>query len=181
MSRVYIRRIDRCGRSDTIGEVANSHRFHVAVWSGMLRAHGLYGGPLPTLDLKILGRLWSRVARLPRADGLIVAATFDRCWFHRDVITELFVAMCEEKRFDSNLWDVARIIEKHGIDQGMRGIAFEGSLASPWWCSVTDEWHVLDEAGHACKDCGKRIQDAEHMLADEECCREDEEATYAAG
>jgi hypothetical protein len=178
MSRVYIRRIDRQGHSETIGEVANSSRFFVAVWGGMLKLHGLHDGP--TLDLKILGRLWSRVARLPRADGLIVAATFDRCWFHREVVAELVAAMCSEKRFESSLFEVGHLIEKHGVDTSTRGIAFEGSLASPWACAVTDEWHVLDRDGHACKDCGKRIQDAEHMLADEPCCRENEEATYAA-
>jgi hypothetical protein len=180
VSRVYIRAIDKAGESETVGEVPNSWLFHVAIWGGMMRIHGIHSGY--THDLKTLGKLWSRVAKLPRADGLLVAATFDRCWFPIHIVPELVGAMYEEQRFDSNLRQVADVVARRNANR-TRGYAFSGSIASPWSCPKTDELHVLEvdkspirsRAGHQCKNCGAQIQNAEHTLADEECCREPED------
>lgn len=169
MSRVYIRVIDRHGESDTVDEVPNSSAFYVTLWSDLLRKHCLHDGT-PTLDLKILGRLWSRVAKLPRPDGLVVAATFDRCWFPREMLRELSAALAVSSGSGPA---VGRVLSRPGLlRRHDRGVAFSGSIASPWACSVTDVLHRVDDAGHACRDCGKEIQRADHMLAELECCRE---------
>lgn len=175
--------IDRRGNLESVGEAPNSHAFHVAIWSHMLRKYELASGAvLPTLNLQVLGRLWSRVGKLDRADGLAVAATFDRCWFPREekVLRELFDALRRPMGDAWTSYNVAQCINHVDWRQHDRGIAFQGSLASPWACGVTDGWHRVDRDGHACRDCGKTIQHAVHMLDERECCREEPESVYSA-
>jgi len=90
---------------------------------------------------------------------------------HQELTTELFQALCTERRFSSACYEVARVIEKHGTT-GLRGVAFSGSISMTWSCAKTDSLHRLDDAGHACADCGKKLQDADHALRKMECCRE---------
>jgi hypothetical protein len=167
--------IDRHGEIDDVGDVHNSWRFIIATWQHLLNKLGLKTNPNPH-DLHDLGNLWRRVGKLERNDGLMLAATFDRCWFPRTMIGELITAM-HAATYSSGP-EVARILEGIRWRRGDRGVTFQGSLASPWACAKTDGWHVIDPAGHACRECGKKIQHAGHMLAEIECCREAENAVY---
>lgn len=160
MSYVSIYTIDKDGALELVDEVANARAFHLAVWGGYRAIHGM----------RSEDELWSRVATLPRPDGLIVAATFDRCWIPIHLVAELMMAMCQERRFVSNMGQIGSVIsERGGVD--VRGYAFEASVASPWSCPGRDGEHRIDAAGHACQSCGKRIMDADHVLAGLECCR----------
>lgn len=173
MSSITTYVIDRHGELDDVGETRNSWRFIIAIWDHLLKKHGLGSNPH---DLRDLGNLWRRVGKLERSDGLLVAATFDRCWFPRTMLEELIVSL-RAATYSSGP-EVARILDDIRWRHGDRGVTFQGSLASPWGCEKTESWHVLDSDGHACKECGKKIQHAGHMLAELECCREPEDATY---
>lgn len=178
MSRVYVLKIDARGRVDSVGEVENAWNFHVAIWAGLMKIHGIHDGRI-THDLKKLGQLWCRAATLPPMDGLLLAATFDRCWFPIHVVPTLIAAMCEERRFRHSAGSVAHIVERVG-GVGARGFAFSGSVATPWSCHMNEDTgnHVLDHDGHACRLCEKRIQDAEHLLQNLSCCAEPTDGNY---
>lgn len=174
MSRTTTYVIDKHGELESVGETPNSWSFTIAIWQHQLAKHDLGS---TTTDLRILGRLWSRVGKLERADGLVVAATFDRCWFPRAMVDELIDAL--RAATYSTGPQVADVLAGIDFRRRDRGVTFQGSLASPWGCATTDGWHVIDRAGHACTGCGKKIQNAEHMLAEVDCCREPEDATYS--
>ena len=177
MSCTYIRVIDRRGEVETVDEIPNSSRFYIALWGELLRKFGIHDGY--THDLRILGQLWSRVAKVPRPDGLVIAATFDRCWFPRDMLDELTAALHATGR-NTNGPAVARALSRphFKLRNSDRGVTFSGSIASPWACQKTDGLHRVDKTGHACADCGTKIQRADHTLADIECCSEPDEAAY---
>lgn len=192
MSRVYTLIIDRKGRVASCAEARNANAFHRAIWDHLLvkyelaRPHRHFpdqaeGGS----DLVVLGKLWSRIGKIDRDDGLVLAATFDRVWFPREeaLLRQLHDALRKvqgelPRSYFPSLAHVANCINHVDWKDGDRGIAFSGSVASPWSCEADDN-HRLDKHGHACKVCGKKIQHAVHMLDEIECCRELDDAIYA--
>ena len=176
MSRVTVMVVDKDGELVDIGEVRNSHLFHVAVWEAMLDKHHLKAPSEHAMTRGVAERLWRRVGSLPRPDALFVLATFDRCWFPATMLGELTTALaCAPS--STNCAEVAKLLDD-ALNSRDRGVTFTGSLASPWSCSKTDDRHRIDDAGHACRDCGIKIQRADHVLERLKCCDEPEDAIY---
>lgn len=172
MSQVYVYRIDGRGVLDRIGDAPNAHTYHVAIWHQLMLKHGILPpGSGPTLNLPKLGELWMRVATLPRVDGLLNAATFDRAWFPRSMSAELLAAF-DTAAFAPTCASVAAIVRGAKWSDRDRGVCFGSSLNNAWNCHTNDGTHRLGKGGHKCRDCGKRLQNAQHMLRNDECCRE---------
>lgn len=176
MSRVEAYAIDRHGDLVGLGEVPNAWRFHVEIWERMLDKHGLKASGEHAMTRGVSERLWSRVAKIPRADGLVVAATFDRCWFPIAIVDELSAALALGPGSSA---EVGALLQTHRLKPSDLGVTFASSTANAWNCETLDGYHQLRaDGGHACSACSKKIQRADHLLAERECCREPEDAVY---
>ena len=190
MSRVCIMVIDKRGRIETRDEARNASAFHPAIWDHLLlkyklaRPHQHFprmaeGGQ----DLKVLGRIWQRVGKIDRADGLVLAATFDRVWFPRECIHDLRDALRVVQgelpsTYVQTLADIAGRLDTLELSRTDRGVCFQGSIVSTWWCGRRDDNHRIGMRGHSCTTCHKKVQHALHMLDERECCAEPKDPIY---
>lgn len=170
MSRVTLYTIDSRNLFHDEGEAENANAFHVSIWRHLGEKHRYWpagdwswwsrrdaGNPL--------GALWQDIGKLPRHDGLAMAATFDRCWFPWSLLGETIAALQEIAPHAHTAGAAADIMRQWAEPQ--RGFTFASSLASSWNCrgSIGDEdededgrWHHHVRFGkdeRKCLRCGK--------------------------
>lgn len=184
MSRVYVYQIARAGLFEDVGEAPNARNFHVAIWQYLGRTH--HGWPKSYHCIASRGgrpgdpleKLWAAIKEIPRAHGLAMAATYDRCWFPiglreetADALTAL-AALPIDEWSSPTLSRAAEIVRE--IDRGALGFTFASSLASSWHCPKADDsaeakWHhdvPFHMNGARCSACGKDdIENAAEIVA----------------
>lgn len=157
MSYVSIHIVNQDGTLTTLDDVAaNGHAFHVAIWNHLASTRLSVIGYPSDADLD---RLWDGIGLLPRPDGLVLAATFDRCWFPwswRDEVCSALRAASSYARTSERVADLlARVIT---LGAGPRGFSFSASVGEGWKCSAAhdcdlDNLHHIDESGTQCTRC----------------------------
>lgn len=179
MSYVSVMTVDSDGRVETVDEVPNALRFHMAIWNGLMNIHRIPGGAFSERGTELL---WSKLYEMTEHDQLIMLATFDRVWFpcerserwprRQGMVGALTDRLATERRFDSSARDVATILECAMETAGLVGVCFATSQAGQWNCSKTDGHHRIDFKMCRCVDCGETLQNAAHVLMRTACCEE---------
>lgn len=149
VSRVHLYAIDRRNIFHDAGEARNSHAFHVSIWRHLgIKHHGWRDDWSWWSDRSAnnhLEKLWADIGRLPRLDGLAMAATFDRCWFPWLLLGETIAALDAIAPHAATAGEAADIMRTWTEPQ--RGFAFASSLASAWSCNGASGDEDEDEDG----------------------------------
>lgn len=154
MSYVSVHIIKTDGTIVTLDNVAyNSHAFHVSIWRHLAEKHiGAIGYPS---DAEY-DRLDASIAQLPPKEGIVLAATWDRCWFPWPWRAEVCAALRAATYAPTSaaVADLLASTAYHGADP--RGFAFSTSVTSSWNCRAGDDidsLHHIDESGTRCIRC----------------------------
>lgn len=159
------------GLINIVDRVQNARAFHLAVWEYMCKKHSLtqrHGSP----TREETDELWRRTLQLPREDQLVLVATYDYMWHPAALLREMIPALT--KCIVGNSAEVGYALLKHAKSD-MIGAALDMSIVDMWYCrrAGTDDsvgYHQLDEAGHECVGCRRRLYRSDHALAAMECC-----------
>ena len=159
MSCVYIHTVKpKSGRLCEFDEVRNASAFYWVLWEMLSRRFGYRNLRQPCLfaDRSAMRMVETDEVcrRLPRQPALVLAATFDRCWFPSRMLAELAGALdwaaseCRESRVPT-IETVAAAIRRAHAEHPRRGIALEGSTACTWWNGDEDRQYLAHEGTDA--------------------------------
>lgn len=159
MSFVTVYTIDRANRFAKVGEAKNASAFHIAIWRHLGIKHQGWSDDWSWFGNRSRGRheeLWAEIGTMPRADGLAMAATFDRCWFPWSIRADTISALRSHATHAATAGALASLLT--GIAGKHRGLAFASSLADAWVCyGEGGRWHHhvrFAKNERMCRACG---------------------------